>query len=316
VPVKYHNQIKIFTGLLLFAWAPVFCAEKIYMPFFELINVHSDYQYSTARLFKSYVDELLKYQLVIPGKSDSAVDQPSMEEVQALSKTHDCPYFILGVMNRVGETVIISVSMYKTGDASMMWSDKLKASSPEDIDPILQKLARSIGTAQKAAKDGDIYSVTSYEAQQLRKVRVNNAFGVSLGGVLTFLSDEPFSAGGGIFWFYDARSILFEIDGQAYPLGDNSLGFFSIGTYYPFSALSQTPFLGGGLGVGFTSSDSESADGSGLILYLGGGYMINRISNVGLRVHGRYFIGAYKMDDRDRSIPHGLLLNVELYFGK
>jgi hypothetical protein len=38
----------IITGLLQLQ-----AQEKVYMPFFEVMNMHPDYQYSTSKLFKT-----------------------------------------------------------------------------------------------------------------------------------------------------------------------------------------------------------------------------------------------------------------------
>jgi hypothetical protein len=319
--------------LLLIFTSKINATEKIYMPFFELINVHSDYQYSVAKLFKNYVDEQNKYSLIIPAKPDSLVTQPSIEKVRETAKSLNCQYFLIGDMNRIGETVIISISMYNTENGEKTWHDRLKAANPEDIDPILQKLSRTIGTKNKAVEDGDIYSVTDYESGQLKQVRANNAFGVSIGGALLFanpLSKDPFSGGGGVFWYYDAREILYEIDAKLYFLGNNYLGNLSLNAYHPFSSESNTPFLGGGLGIGFNTMDKSSFypnnkdpwenygtyNGSGLVLFIGGGYIIGRTSNVGLRIHLEYFIATYKMNNPEKTLPHGVMLNMELYFGK
>jgi hypothetical protein len=328
------TKILLINCILLFVFCTLANAtEKIYMPFFELINVHPDYQYSTARLFKNYVDEQKKYTLIIPAKPDSSITQPSIEKIRETAKSLNCQYFIIGDMNRIGETVIISFAMYNTENSEQIWHDRLKAASPDDIDPILQKLSRTLGSKNNAVEDGSIYSVTDYESGELKQVRANNAFGVSLGGALLFskpLSNDPFSAGGGVFWYYDAREILYEVDAKIYFLGNNYLGHVSINTYHPFFAESNTPFLGGGLGIGFNTIDKSlfypnnkepwdnygTYTGSGLVLYLGGGYIIGRTSNVGLRAHLQYFIATYKLNNPEKTLPHGLLLNMELYFGK
>lgn len=308
-----------------------FSAERVYLPFLEMINVHADYQYSSARLLKNYMDEQNRYTLIIPERADSLVRVPSFDKVRAEAKNLNCSYFIIGDMNRVGETVIISVTMYSTVEGTMVWTDRLKASTPDDIDPILQKIARSIGTMEKAAGDGDIYSVTNYQSQQLKQVRATSAFGISLGGAMFFSGakdDDPFSGGGGVFWTYDAREFLYDIDAKLYFLGDSYLIQGSLNAYHPFFAENNTPFLGGGIGIGHSSykletttdewgnSNNRFSDGSGIIFYIGGGYMFGRSSNVGMRIHAKYFIGAYKMNNPDKSMPHGLLINFEIFFGK
>ena len=305
-----------------------YSADRVYMPFFELINVHSDYQYSTARLFKNYIDEQGRYTLVIPQKPDSVANALPIEKVRETAKNLNCLFFIMGDLNRIGENVIISVSMYNTENNTLVWSDRLKASNPDDIDPILQKLSRAIGTKNKSVNDDNIYSVTENESRQLRQINVNSAFGISIGTTMMLSSPfntDPFSGGFGVFWYYDARTMLYEIHGNVYFTGTNGLGYISINANYPFFPESNTPFIGGGIGLGYTSEDNKYTSGTqefsydtkgGLMIFAGFGYIIGRISNVGIRAHLNYFLGTYKMSGPDKSLPNGLLLNLELYFGK
>jgi len=328
--MKIKNiSILILMAVTLASVTTAFSQEKVYMPFFELINIHSDYQYSTAKLLKGYMDEEKRYTLVLPQRSDSMVPQPPVEDIRAKAGSLGCPYYVVGELNRMGETVIISISMYKTDDGSKIWSDKLKANTPDDIDPILQKVARNIGTSEKAARDGDIYSVTSYQSQQLKQIQSINSFGLSVGGAL-FLSkpftDDPFSAGFGAFWYYDAREILYEINAETYFVSTSGLVQGSLNAYRPIFAENNTPFFGGGLGITHMwLSDipgtpdtiyKTSYTGSGLVLLLGGGYIIGRSSTVGIRAHLRYFIATFKMNNPEKSLPHGILLNLEIYFGR
>lgn len=305
----------------------LFSAEKIYMPFFEIINVNSDYQYSTAKLLKSYVDENQKYTLIIPPKPDTLINIPAVSKIQETAKSLDCPYFLIGDINRIGEKVIISVNMYKTDDGSLFWSDRLKAQNPDDIEPILQKISKTLGTDKKASEESNIYNVTSYDSYKLKQKRANSAFGASIGAVVLMnemFSKDRISAGGGIFWLYDVRSVMYEIDLQTYLTGSKTVGDISLHSYYPFLAEDNTPFIGGGLGFGWCTSNQHtnyesvigSYAGSGLTLFIGGGYIIGRTSNATLRIHARYMIGAYSMDNPEGSMPHGFRINMELYFGK
>jgi hypothetical protein len=310
----------------------LFSAEKVYMPFFEIINVNSDYQYSTAKLLKNYVDENLKYILIIPPKPDTLINIPAVSKIQETAKSLDCPYYLIGDFNRIGEKVIISVSMYKTLDGSLFWSDRLKAQNPDDIEPILQKISKTLGTEKKASDESSIYTVTNFESDKLKQKKANNAFGASIGAVVLMndiFSKDRISAGGGIFWLYDVRNVMYEIDLQAYLTGSKTVGDVSLNSYYPFLADDNTPFIGGGLGFGWSTSSMElkkdtinyyphtdNYSGSGLTLFIGGGYIIGRTSNASLRIRVLYMIGAFKMDDPNSTMPHGFRFNMELYFGK
>jgi hypothetical protein len=137
-------------------------SQRIYMPFFELINVHPDYQYSTA------------------------IAQP-IDSIRAQAIAQDCPFYLLGDMNRMGETVILNVALYDSKSGDRIWGDRLKAANPEDLDPIFQRLAKAIGTGNKATSQGDIYSVTDYENRELKKIQVHHSFGLALDGPLMIL---------------------------------------------------------------------------------------------------------------------------------
>ncbi len=316
---------RLFQFLIALACGGVGAAEKVCMPFFELINVHSDYQYSTARLFKSYVDEVGKYELVIPQRSEP-LDQPPLSEVRSKALQEGCAYYLIGDMNRISESVIISVALYGTEDGKRIWSDKLKAANPGDLDPIFQRLARALGTRNKAAHDEDIYSVTSFDQRNPRKVNVTNSFGLAIGGAVftpgLLVGDpwnDPFAAGFGIVWAYDARTVLFEVDAQGYALGRNSaLGMIGMSAFKPIGMNKVAPFFGGGLGLGFaeTRYAGEKSQGSGLMAHVGAGVILNRTSTVQLRLQTRYVIGLYSMEEPRGGMPRAVLMRMELGFGK
>ncbi len=309
-----------------FSYDLTMAVEKVYMPYFEIINVHPDYQYSTAKLFKGYVDEVGTFEIVLPAKPDTLVGQPSQDSVRILAEKSGCQYFLLGDLNRIGETVILNISMYTVSNGTRIWGDRLKAAGPQDLDPIFQKLARSLKSKDKAAEDGDIYSVTSYDSRQLRQIDVKNYFGVSLGGAyftpgLLFGKSwkEPFVGGLGVFWAYDSRTILFEMDAETYQFAKaSSLNSFSISAFKPFAAHSLTPFGGGGLGISMVENEyqNQSSDGRGLSVHGGGGIVFNRTATVQLRVQARYVVGLFDMSGLRQDYPRMMLLRMELAFGR
>ncbi len=305
---------------------PAFAVDKVYMPYFEVINVHSDYQYSTAKLFKGYVDDAGKFELVLPPRAESVVVQPPEEAVRKTAKELGCVYYLLGDMNRIGETVVLNLAMHATENGKRVWGDRLKASGPEDLDPIFQKLARALKTGSKAAEDGDIYSVTDYDSRELRQIQVKNYFGISVGGVLftpglLFGKDwnEPFVGGIGAFWAYDSRNVLFEMDAETYQFAkDSKLTSFSISAYKPFDSKSMTPFGGGGLGIGAVETEygGTRTDGSGLVARGGGGIIFNRIATVQLRAQLLYQIGLFNMSSPRNDFPRMVIARMELAFGR
>lgn len=313
-------------GILLFFFGYSLGSEKIYMPYFEVINVHADYQYSTARLFKGYVDEVGRYEVILPPKPAGEVTQPPLDSVRKIAKQLNCAFYLVGDLNRVSETVILNVAMYSVENGNRVWGDRLKASGPDDLDPIFQKLSRVLNSKDKATSDGDIYSVTSFESKQLRQIEVKNYFGLSLGGAfftpgLLFGKDweEPFVGGLGAFWSYDSRDILFELGAETYQFAENStLTSVSISVFKPFSSKSLTPFGGGGLGISKveTMYQNKQSEGSGLSIHGGGGVIFNRTSTVQLKLHASYVVGLFNMSAPRNELPRIVQVRMELAFGR
>jgi TolB-like protein len=309
--------------------------DNIYFPFFELISVHHDYYYSTAKLLKDYIEEKNRYNLILPPKPDSNYKYPSEEEVKIKAADLNCKYYLTGSLNRIGENVIVNIIMKETSSGNDIWRDRLKASSPEDLDPILQRIASAIGTEKKAAENNSIYSVTQNEANPLQQKQTRNSFGVSLGGV-QFLTNpaggSSFTSGGGVFWVYDARTIQFQLSGDVYFLGsDNNVTDATIGVLYPLSPDDNSFFFGGEAGIAYVNNENHSNnnyvsfDGSGLLLGLNAGYLIGRTNSVSLRIHAKYHLGLMSITQSSYSSNGSNLkgadmvsmirFNLEIYFG-
>lgn len=322
--------------------ASVFASERVYMPLFELTNIHEDYQYATSKLFQRYADKDGRYEVVIPAQTDSLQTQPSKADVQKTAERKGCTKFILADLTRLGETVVVTLSLYGTQSGNLLWSDAMKAAGPNDLDPILERMAKNIGTENVASKTDDIYTVTQKEETKLRKKRANKSFGFGIMGFTMLNNPGPrFQPGLEIFWSYDSRNIFFQIDGSFNFYSDSedytytdyyndertisvdeTLVNLSLGlsAYYPFLDGSSTPFLGGG--VSFTSTvtsyDSDSyyydEDGdskTGLWVRVGGGYLFNRTSTVTFRIRAEYAISTYKVE---HHIMHGPQVGLEIGF--
>lgn len=322
--------------------ASVFASERVYMPLFELTNIHEDYQYATSKLFQRYADKDGRYEVVIPAQTDSVQVQPSKADVQKTAERKGCTKFILADLTRLGETVVVTLSLYGTQSGNLLWSDAMKAAGPNDLDPILERMAKNIGTENVASKTDDIYTVTQKEETKLRKKRANKSFGFGIMGFTMLNNPGPrFQPGLEIFWSYDSRNIFFQIDGSFNFYSDSedytytsyygdettisvdeTLVNLSLGlsAYYPFLDGSSTPFLGGG--VSFTSTvtsyDSDSyyydEDGdskTGLWVRLGGGFLFNRTSTVTFRIRAEYAFSTYRVEDH---IMHGPQVGLEIGF--
>lgn len=292
--------ISIFC-LLIFMGLSVKAQEKIYLSYFDVINIHTDYQLSTARLFKLYAEQENKMEIYLPEK-DSVYFHQTKEEAFSEAKKMGINNVLMGEMNRVGETVVIAVSLYDIQTGKKQWSTIQKAASPEDIDPIIQFFVNSLNNNNSGNNNGDIYSVTDYNAQKLKRKQANTNWGIELGGAFVMNYANPvYPAGFGFVVSGDIRDFVYDLK---FNLMFSDVNYSEISTHiqYPLSKKALAPFLSAGLGFGTTSVIKYDPSlfqrrerNNGLKLYAGGGYILNRNADVQLKLNANIFVSSYKI---------------------
>ena len=310
---------KILFSVLILAVA-LFAAEKVYLAPVGLTGMHDDYAVASSKLMKAYIEDDGRFILVV-GTTEDGVKADNQEAVRAKAVEKGCSKYIIAEFTRLGENVIMSFKLYKVGSEAPIWDDRLKARNPDDFDPIIQRVARNIGTKRKAVDDSDIYSVTEQETKTPKRKGVNAYIGMSVGGLMAVQPDVEVFAGLDFWLLYDAQVILFGIDWDMYGLGDDTpLDYmdFAISAYYPFGTKAITPFVGGGLAYSHTEYQSEtpkissnnggyytrsyydddvfSSEKSGLTGFIGGGVMLNRSSRVMFIAQAKYMLNFYRND--------------------
>ncbi len=215
--MKMYSKMIVALASMLCLQNVLLAQDKVFIPLFEVINMKKDYSYSTSRLLKDYTDLQNKYISIMQTKSDSnVVNSENADAVKSKAIELGAKYYLLGSLNRMGEVVIVSLSMYETANGTKVWSDKLKAQGPEDLDPILLRMAQNLGTVNKGDNSDDIYSVTATEQQELKKKQASNNFGVGLCAIPTLTHGYNFDknamlSGFSLNWSFDARDYIFDI---------------------------------------------------------------------------------------------------------
>ena len=310
----------LFVLLLLLGfhavWLPA--QQKVYMPWLDVINMSSEYQVSVTRLFKTYVDSYNKYEIILPAQGDSLGPTERENAARGRAKGAGAEFYLLGELNRVGDLAILSLALYNTSDGQKVWSSLQKASSPEDLDPVLMKLAAGLGGKDENGAES-IYNVSDFNARQLRKINTNNSFGLMLGGGPAFVGgiNHNFPAGLGAIYQYDVRNLLLDLSGEIYS-SNVKLDFISINAWKPFSDMGNTWFAGGGMGyVGITLQSGTETNmlsdnsSSGLLFFAGGGYLLNRNASTSLRFTTRLFVPTFKVGS---YFPSGILITAAILF--
>src|ERR1043166_9694488 len=124
------HAMKRFCLLLItgICFIPAFAQDLVFLPPIELINLKKDFQYSSARLLKSYTEDLNKYRIVLPNAADSTVyRQDDLMQIASGAEAYHAKYFMTCTMNRIGEIVLINVALYETSGGKKVWWDKMKA---------------------------------------------------------------------------------------------------------------------------------------------------------------------------------------------
>ena len=312
---------KFLLSVLVLAVA-LFAAEKVYLAPVGLTGMHGDYAVASSKLMKAYIEDDGRYILVV-GSAEDGVTADNQAAVRQKATEKGCSKYIIAEFTRLGENVIMSFKLYSVDKDAPIWDDRLKARNPDDFDPIIQRVARNIGTKHKAVDDTDIYSVTEQETKTPKRKGVNSYIGMSVGGLMAVQPEVDVFAGLDFFLMYDAQVILFGIDWDMYGLGDDTrLDYMdlAISAYYPFGTKAITPFLGGGLAFSKTEYESKvrladrnsdaydykynystddydySDESSGLTGFIGGGVMFNRSSRVMFIAQVKYMLNFYKND--------------------
>jgi hypothetical protein len=126
-------------------------------------------------------------------------------------------------------------------------------------------------------------------------------FGLRLGGLAAVGSvadDTPTAAGASAYALFDGREFLADVTADLY-FGDHArLVAAGLGAYYPFALANVTPYLGGGLKVGWTRFGGDGT--FGLIPFAAAGLLFGREGYVQVRAELAWFVSLSREDRADR----------------
>lgn len=328
---SFIKQIMTATAVLAMS---AFATETVYMPPVGTTNIHSDYGVAAQKLMKTYIEDDGRY-LLIEGSAADSVVLERQETVKNKAREKGCSKYIIAEFTRLGDNVILSFKFYSVNDDSPIWADRLKAANPDDFDPIIQRVARTIGTKEKATTDQDIYNVTENETKLPKRKKAYSYFGLGLGGMVPLSPEVEMAPGLNFFGIYDTQSFLIGLDCNLWGLSSDSrytYGDFGISAYYAFGRKFVAPYIGGGLSYSAVDYETEISytrntevydydiggyktkkqteyetyidDKSGLGMFVGGGIMLNRASNIVLFAEAKYFINFYKLAEPQSEVSY------------
>jgi hypothetical protein len=287
--------------------------KKVFLPYFEAINIKKDYQIAATKLLRNYIELENRYQVVTPETKDTLfdADQP-LAIIKRKAMEVDADYYLKGSLNRIGESVIVNVTLIETVTGNKVWFDQLKAMGPEDLDPIMQRIAKALGTDKKAVNDNDIYAVTTNEAAELKQKQTNNTIGIGIGGIQMMSPSSTQLTNLSLIWSFDARNIFVDFRPSLAFNGRTGDVLFNaaLELFKPHTTKSNSFFYGGG--VGFSIADMDGHSGNGINIAGGGGYLINRNSSACVQLSSNIFYSLYQLGPK--SPPIGIELKAAILF--
>ena len=303
---KNTLRFTLLLSLIILCFFNINAQTKVYLPLLETINLKKDFQYSSTRLLKNYIESANKYQVIMQDVNDSSINYND-QNASIITKARELKamYYIVGSLNRLGENVIVNINLFETETGKKVWFDQLKAMSPDDLDPILQRIGQNIGTENKATTADDIYSVSNQETQQLKQKESNNNFGIGLCAMPLLmhgfdLNNSAQLSGISLAWSFDARDYIFDIKPSWCFNSNYDMLSLALEMNKPLTKKSNTPFVGGGASLSRTSFGTNqsnnygsTASGYGIMLLAGGGYIFNRTSSVSVRLSANLMQGFY-----------------------
>lgn len=218
-------------------------------------------------------------------------------------------------VSRLGSLASVRLAAYRP-DGTVAHLDELSASGPNDLEPVLRRLAEGLAQGKPARLLAEIDSVTEREADPYLKQVATQVFGLRLGSAFLLnradaLETTSGAAGGGLFWLYDARTFLADVSFDLNGGDDNRLVALGLGFYYPFSRANFSPYAGGGLAYTWVDTGGEGAQGLAFRGALGA--LFGRLSTVQIRIEAGYVVGAFREERMGTGrVPHGPVLSVGL----
>lgn len=300
-------------------------AERLAVLPFSGTNVHPGFLQAAQELLRDHLIGSGRYLVMaVPGEP-SAVE-PSPAQVVEAGRKAGSDLVVSSHVVRLQSLARIRVTMYRTATGEAVFTDSMSTTGgPDQMDPVLKRLASSIATGQRAQENAQIDTVTESEADPYRKQMATRVFGLKVGMLAPLARpgrDAAVAPTLGIFWLYDARTYLAEVFVD-FASSSNSVAAFNVGLggYYPFERGNTTPYLGGG--VAWSAIDFGGNGANGLRLHGAAGMLLGRLSSVQVRAEAGYFVNAFSekasfvqtSGSLDSSVvSHGPMLNLGLGF--
>lgn len=259
-------------------------------------NLHEGYLQAAQDLARGHLEGAGYEVVTLDGPNGTR--EPGASECTAAAQSAQAHLAVVVHVTRLGNSAKVKLTAYDASTGQVYYRDQLTAGSPDDIDAVLERLAKGMATGRPAEATADIHTVTQKEADPLRKRLATNVFGVRIGGVAALHrpdgGSEDVLPGIGVFWLYDVRTFLADVSIDFHSRDDHGDFSVGLGSYYPLSQENTAPYVGGGLRYGVSDYGGDASDGGdGVSVHASAGVLIGRLTTVQLRGQLDYFFNLF-----------------------
>ncbi|MCK4576326.1 hypothetical protein KAU34_07955 [candidate division WOR-3 bacterium] len=300
-------------------------AEKIAVLDFKTIGVDPSLAEATTALLRtdlaSYKNLTVIEKSVMEGIPGVKLECENKKCAADIGSRINADKVVYGTISKLGEKYIISAFVVKVSSKSIVFQDRITATSAEDLDITSKRLAKSIATGKKVAKTAEIGAITEEETKEPRRRTSFYTGGIkfgwglplggdSYGGVNSLISYDA------IGW-YETPNFMVELmfgisRSSGYTFFDTTVSasefYPEISIFYLLSKGDFCPFVGGGMGMRFLTIEKDFFDmetATALGINLGGGIILFRTYDFRIVLDGRYSINF--ADLPTYGGPHSLL---------
>lgn len=309
-------------------------ANTVFVPYVKASGLHPDYEAYIIQTFTQYVKDAGRYKLTAADKNNRNLKTASVSYTNKIAKDKGCRYALYINITKRRNGMLFAFAMKDTDSNKLLWDDEYLALIPEDVAPILYRVAATMGTGRHGSNSKSFYddeTVTFIDRENFQEIQdaMREAereqaeenekkaiggrarIGFTLLGDLLFHDLHPM-AGFGFRAWYDTKITLIEgaFDFRGCVTSDTSITMIGANLLFPILHTgNHTPYLGLGGAISITNVNEES--NSGFSGSLETGYLFNRQKPIFFRVGLRYFRNFYKTNDHKKQ---GLGLEVTTGF--
>lgn len=245
---------------------------------------------------------------------------------------------VIGSLTRLGERITADVRLVNVVKKEVAFSDRFSATSVDDLDMALRKLAEAVASRKKIQSELGRYAITEEETMEQRRKKSYITSGATFG--FGFPLGDSYAGVNQLYtlaWVvrYEAGNFVLDnsigytwgsikadsSDWLGFPIEQVSVGVlpWDMGMRYVFNRSSDfTPFVGGGIGLHFVASQSSAGqvyidNGTAMAIHIAGGVYGFQSYDFRFTLEGKYtilFSDALGKDSGSTSQQIGISIGI------